>query len=160
MVKIICAQCGKEKDYDDFPILEKLNLVAGESICSICTEEERERDYLTPEDETTPENEKTTVDGLRKQIIDIEWLSIIIGVGIHMMIFCRLTKIYDDRSFDFMIYQIAIFGIQICLMALIVILRDIFYKKGMRTLSMIFTYIVLGIAIIPPIAFIIILNPK
>ena len=52
MAKHICAQCGKEKDYEDFPIPAALILVPGVSICSICTVEKVEN--LTLIDKTTP----------------------------------------------------------------------------------------------------------
>ena len=60
MVKVICAHCGNERDYDDFPVLEKFNLVDGESICSFCTGEKL--DNLVPIDETTLINENPGVD--------------------------------------------------------------------------------------------------
>jgi len=89
--------------------------------------------------------------------------AIILGIGIHLLVFNRITKIDDERVFDYILYQFAIFCMQFFLFCALEILVRNLYEYGEKERSLIFSYLTLGNSIVPPIVYIVylvILHPK
>lgn len=107
------------------------------------------------------ENEEPTIEDLRVRPRVINWFSVLLGILSHAIVFQRVMQINDVRILGQVLsYQISISILQIVPFILLAALVENLYRLGEERKAIISSYVILGMAVLPPIVYIVILNPN